>query len=104
MIAILLGWYCLAMVAGRLRGTPRDRRAAPVPTTPRPAARTMSLAEAAALLGVAKSSAYHAAARGELPGIIRLGRRIVVSRDAIERLLAGDSATPAGAVGHRDRG
>ncbi|MHB1536648.1 MAG: helix-turn-helix domain-containing protein [Acidimicrobiales bacterium] len=43
--------------------------------------------EAADLLGISRSHAYELIADGKLPAI-RLGRRIIVPVDAIERLLA----------------
>ena len=52
---------------------------------------TLTIAEAAAMLGISRNLAYELARRGELPGIIKLGqKRLVVSRRAIERLLQGD--------------
>jgi len=50
--------------------------------------RTMSVDEAALVLGISRGSAYEAVKRGELPAI-RLGKRIVVPRAALERLLEG---------------
>ena len=51
---------------------------------------TLTIAEAAAMLGISRNLAYELARRGELPGTIKLGqKRIVVSRIAIERLLQG---------------
>ena len=38
---------------------------------------TMTIPEAARLLGISRSAAYRAAARGEIP-IIRIGRRLLV--------------------------
>ena len=52
-------------------------------------ARTVTIPEAARLLGLSREGAYRLAKRGELPGAIRLGGRIVVSREVLERLLAG---------------
>lgn len=49
---------------------------------------TLTVGEAAKVLGIGRGSAYEAAKRGELP-VIRLGKRLVVSRTALERLLAG---------------
>ncbi len=51
----------------------------------------MRVEEAARLLGISRGSAYALAARGELPGALRLGGRIVVSRAALERALAGEA-------------
>jgi len=49
---------------------------------------TLSVREAAQLLGISKNLAYQLARQGKLPGMIRLGqKRIVVSRIAIDRLL-----------------
>ena len=52
---------------------------------------TYTIEETARILGLGRSSAYAAAARGEIP-TIRIGRKLLVSRRALERLLAGDSA------------
>lgn len=59
---------------------------------------TATLTEVAALLGVGRSTAYELAQAGKLPvPVIRLGRRLVVPRAALDRLLAGDR-TPAPAA------
>ena len=47
---------------------------------------TMSITEAADYLGISRNSAYEAARRGELP-ILRIGRRILVSRRGLDRML-----------------
>ena len=52
---------------------------------------TLSIEEAGYLLGLSRASAYEAARRGEIPGVLRFGRRIVVSRRALERMLDGAS-------------
>lgn len=50
---------------------------------------TLSVEEAADLLGIGRSLAYSLAQRGELPGVLRLGeKRLRVSRVALERYLA----------------
>ena len=54
------------------------------PDTPRP---TLTVEEAAALLGIGRNTAYQAAANGELP-VIRIGRRLLIPRAALDRLLA----------------
>ncbi|HEY7064277.1 MAG TPA: helix-turn-helix domain-containing protein [Chloroflexota bacterium] len=54
---------------------------------------TISVQEAARLLGIGRTSAYLAVRRGDLP-VLRIGRRYVVPRVALERLLgqaAGDA-------------
>jgi excisionase family DNA binding protein len=48
---------------------------------------TVTVEEAAQVLGISRSSAYEAVRRGELP-VIRIGRRYVVPRAALERMLS----------------
>jgi len=48
--------------------------------------KTMSVLEAAALLGIGKNSAYEAARKGEIP-VVRIGRLIRVPIVAFNRLL-----------------
>jgi excisionase family DNA binding protein len=52
---------------------------------------TITIADAAQLLGISRGSAYQAAQRGELP-VIRLGRRLLVPRARLLELVgaAGD--------------
>lgn len=58
--------------------------------------RTLTVAEAAACLGVSRNTAYDAIRRGTVPSI-RLGRRILIPSQALEALLElGDSADLAG--------
>ena len=47
---------------------------------------TVSVAEAGELLGISRSSAFQAAASGELP-VIKIGKRLLVPRAALERML-----------------
>jgi excisionase family DNA binding protein len=54
---------------------------------------TFTVAEAAGLLGISSDLAYELIARRELPAL-RLGRRIVVPRLALEAIL--DRASPVG--------
>lgn len=55
---------------------------------------TITVSEAADLLGVSRVSAYEAIQRGEIP-YIRIGRRILVPKKALERLLDScDEITP----------
>jgi excisionase family DNA binding protein len=56
---------------------------------------TLTVEEAARVLGISRSSAYEAARRGELP-TVRIGRRYVVPRVALERMLsqAGQMVVP----------
>lgn len=53
--------------------------------------RTYTVTEAAAVLGIGRSAAYEAARTGQLP-TIKIGKRILVPRVALERLLSGPSA------------
>ena len=48
---------------------------------------TMKVEEAAKYLGIGRQTAYDLANRGELPGAHRLGKRIIVSRKALEAFL-----------------
>ena len=52
---------------------------------------TITVEEAAQLLGIGRQTAYNLAAEGKLPGVLRLGRRLVVGRKALEDALAGKS-------------
>lgn len=47
---------------------------------------TMTIKEAAAALNISRSLAYEAARQGKIP-CIRIGRRLLVSRKALEKLL-----------------
>ena len=49
-------------------------------------ARTLTVDEAAKLLGISRNLAYELVRLGQIPSV-RLGRRIVVPRAALERLL-----------------
>lgn len=49
---------------------------------------TFTVLEAGEILGLSKSTAYAAANEGALP-TIRMGRRLIVPRRALERLLGG---------------
>ena len=49
---------------------------------------TMTVGETADRLGISRALAYKAAQRGELP-IIRIGRRYLVIRAELERMLLG---------------
>jgi hypothetical protein len=46
-------------------------------------------------LGISRSSAYLAAQRGELPGLLRIGGRYVVATAALRRALGLDRDTAA---------
>ena len=55
---------------------------------------TITVEEACRLYGIGRTLGYELARRGELPGAIRLGRRLLVSRPALERALGLDSPQP----------
>jgi excisionase family DNA binding protein len=55
---------------------------------------TYTLDKAATILGISRAVAYQAARRGEIP-TIRFGKRIVVPRRALERMLEGQNNTAA---------
>jgi excisionase family DNA binding protein len=50
----------------------------------------LTVAEASELLGISRTHGYELVARGELPAL-RLGRRIVVPRRALQRLVDGEA-------------
>lgn len=52
---------------------------------------TLTVEEAAALLGISRAFAYEAVRRGEIPSI-RIGRRVLVPRVALDRLVNGPAA------------
>lgn len=58
---------------------------------PRP---TLTVAEAAELLGISRGLAFEAVNRGELPSI-RVGRRILIPRSRLMALIDGSDAEAA---------
>ena len=54
---------------------------------------TCTVPEAAQMLGVSRGSAYEAARTGQLP-TVRIGRRLLVSLVALNRLLQGTDVAP----------
>ncbi|MBU6215103.1 MAG: helix-turn-helix domain-containing protein [Acidobacteria bacterium] len=58
---------------------------------------TVTVEEAAQMLGISRSTAYECVRRGELRAL-RFGRRLVVPRAALEELIGGgptDAAVPS---------
>ena len=53
--------------------------------------RTVSIEDAGRILGISRGSAYTAAAKGDIP-TIRIGKRLLVPRAALDRLLAEEPA------------
>lgn len=56
--------------------------------------KTYTVDQAAELLGIGRNTAYEAVRRGEIP-TIKIGRRLLVPRTALERMLAGEGANDA---------
>ena len=54
---------------------------------------TLTVPEAAKVLGIGRSAAYEAARIGQIP-TIRIGKRILVPVVAMEKMLAEAGATP----------
>ena len=72
--------------------------------TPLPERKTLSVEEAAEALGIGRTLAYEAVRRGEIP-TVRIGRRLLVPRTALDQLLAAalsaDGHLPVGEVGEQ---
>ena len=64
---------------------------------------TVTVEEAARILGVGRNAAYQAVAIGTIPSI-RIGRRLLVPRAALDRMLGASPAAGlvAAALGARD--
>ncbi len=58
---------------------------------------TYTVDQAAALLCISRNSAYKAVRRGEIP-TIKIGRRLLVPRAALERMLAGEASVASQGV------
>jgi excisionase family DNA binding protein len=56
---------------------------------------TYNVREAAELLGLSKNSAYQACLRGEIPHL-KIGKRILIPKAQLERLLLGNSEAANG--------
>ncbi len=56
--------------------------------------KTVTVEEAARMLGIGRSLAYELARRGEIPAL-RLGNRFVVPLERLERLIAGEGEQAA---------
>lgn len=54
---------------------------------------TLTVTEAAHILGIGRSAAYEAARSGQIP-TIRIGKRIIVPLAALERMLETPKAEP----------
>jgi excisionase family DNA binding protein len=60
-----------------------------------PAPVTYSVPEAAAILGINRNTCYEYAAAGKLPAI-KLGKRVLILRAGVERLVADAMGTQEG--------
>jgi excisionase family DNA binding protein len=56
---------------------------------------TLTVEEARTVLGLGRNGAYRAIRRGEIPAI-RVGRRLLIPRAALDRLLAGTNSAHGG--------
>ena len=56
--------------------------------------KTLTVEEAARELGIGRGSADEAVRRGEIP-VVRIGRRLLVPRVALDRLLAESLSRPS---------
>lgn len=50
---------------------------------------TVTIEEAAEILGIGRGSAYEAARRGEIP-TLKIGKRLLVPKAQLERMLRGE--------------
>lgn len=72
---------------------PSEGRSSGAASTSAPGRLTLTVEEAATLLGISRAFAYEAVRRGEIPSI-RIGRRVLVPRVALDRLVNGPSDGP----------
>jgi len=77
----------LAMVVGTNNAAVRGSATAPGAVAPVEDRLVFTVEEAAQLLGISRSFAYEAVQRGDIPSM-RIGRRILVPKAALERFLA----------------
>jgi excisionase family DNA binding protein len=54
---------------------------------------TYTVAEGARLIGISRNSLYEALRLGHVPGAIRIGRRLLVSKAVLDSWLANPEAT-----------
>jgi excisionase family DNA binding protein len=54
--------------------------------------RTYDMVEGAAMLGVSRGHIYQMARAGEIPGVLSVGRRLLISRQVFDAWIAGDAA------------
>lgn len=71
--------------------TLRRSEATTPPPEPKPFAATVTVTEAARILGISRTTAYEAVRHGSLPSI-RVRRRIVIPRSWLDEMLSGEHA------------
>jgi excisionase family DNA binding protein len=84
--------YPVYSVSAREAKRDREKTMSQKSTANRSEDRVKTLDEVASLLRISRGSAYEAARRKEIP-TIRIGRRLLVPCDALERLLSGNTTT-----------
>lgn len=60
---------------------------------------TLTVEEAAGLLGIGRTMAYSLARSGDLPGVVKLGHRFVVARSVLLAAIGETERPPAKAEG-----
>ena len=60
--------------------------------TPTPERTMLTVPEAAQYLGIRNTKAYEMAARGEMPGLVRIGRLVKVHKPTLDRWLENQAA------------
>ena len=70
----------------------RPRRTRRDPVTPQSVPALLTCAEVAKLLRTTRRAVYIMVERGQLPGVVRLGRRVLVRQDAMVEFLRQKSA------------
>ena len=54
--------------------------------------KTYSVPQAAAILGIGKGTAYEWARSGDLPGVLKIGQRFLVSRRVLDAYVNGEQS------------
>jgi excisionase family DNA binding protein len=49
--------------------------------------------EVAQYLRTSRAAVYHQVARGQLPGVVRVGRRVLIKRSVLERALLDETVS-----------
>ena len=72
---------------------------APSPTLADFTSDTLTVEQRGRVVGLGRSATYQAIQRGDIPGVIRIGRRVLVSRHALAEWLSA----PNGPLTHEGR-